>query len=89
MQMCFSNPDTFFTCYWSARPSNQGPLLGVTNFHPSTIRWCLMHVVNLGILFTVNGSALTPACNYIIFIIQLVWQSLVTASQVILMVPHR
>ncbi|CAL1144977.1 unnamed protein product, partial [Cladocopium goreaui] len=34
------------------------PLLGVTNFHPSTIRWCLMHVVNLGILYTVNGSAL-------------------------------
>ena len=38
-----------------------GPLIGLENFHPACIRWCLMHVVHLGILFTVNGSALILA----------------------------
>ena len=39
---------------------NWGPLLGLRNFHPTVIRWCLMHVCHLGVLFTINGSALTP-----------------------------
>ena len=39
-----------------------GPLIGLENFHPACIRWCLMHVVHLGILFTVTGSALILVC---------------------------
>ena len=35
-----------------------GPLLQLPNFHPSCIRWCLMHVLHLGLLFTANGSGL-------------------------------
>ena len=35
-----------------------GPLVGVRGFHPSCVRWCLMHVVHLGLLFVVNGSVM-------------------------------
>ena len=35
-----------------------GPLLGIRNLHPSCIRWCLMHVVHLGLLYKTNGSGL-------------------------------
>ena len=35
-----------------------GPLIQLPNFHPSCIRWCLMHVLHLGLLFTANGSGL-------------------------------
>lgn len=38
--------------------AQQGPLVGLRNFHPSLIRWCLMHVVHLGLLFVCNGSGL-------------------------------
>lgn len=34
------------------------PLLGLKSFDPSCIRWCFMHVVHLGLLYTVNGSGL-------------------------------
>lgn len=27
-------------------------------FHPSCLKWCVMHAVNLGILFTCNGGSL-------------------------------
>ena len=35
-----------------------GPLLQIYGFHPGCIRWCTMHALNLGILFTVNGGGL-------------------------------
>ena len=38
-----------------------GPLLGLHGFDPSCIRWCFMHVVHLGLLYTVNGSGLKLA----------------------------
>ena len=38
-----------------------GPLVGLRNFHPSMIRWCLMHVVHLGLLFVCNGSGMNLA----------------------------
>ncbi len=37
-----------------------GPLVGVKGFHPACIRWCLMHVVHLGLLYVCNGSAMIP-----------------------------
>lgn len=42
------------------QPSNalQGPLLTVPGFHPGCIRFCCMHTLNLGILFTANGGSL-------------------------------
>lgn len=34
------------------------PFIGIRHFHPSMIRWCMMHVVHLGLLFVCNGSAM-------------------------------
>lgn len=34
------------------------PLIALRRFHPSCIRWCLMHVLHLGILYTINGGAM-------------------------------
>ena len=44
-------------------PSNalQGPLITVPGFHPGCIRFCSMHTLNLGILFTANGGSLNLA----------------------------
>ena len=36
-------------------------MLGLRNFCPETIRWCLMHVCHLGIMMVANGSGLKPA----------------------------
>ena len=35
-----------------------GPLIFVRNFHPHLIKWCTLHVLNLGILYTCNGASL-------------------------------
>ena len=37
---------------------NWGPLIFVRNFHPHLIKWCTLHVLNLGILYTCNGASL-------------------------------
>lgn len=34
------------------------PLVGIPGFHPSVVRWCLMHVCDLGLLFVCNGSSM-------------------------------
>ncbi|CAK9073902.1 unnamed protein product [Durusdinium trenchii] len=34
------------------------PLINVHAFHPSCIRWCTMHILNLGLVFGLNGGAL-------------------------------
>lgn len=44
--------------YCAASALIQGPLLGVKNFHPSCIRWCLMHVLHLGLMFDSNASGM-------------------------------
>lgn len=36
----------------------QGPLVALRGFHPSTIKWCSMHVINLGLCYGVNGGGL-------------------------------
>ena len=43
---------------WECCKPCQGPLLQIYGFHPGCIRWCTMHALNLGILFTVNGGGL-------------------------------
>ena len=35
-----------------------GSLLALRGWHPSVIRWDLMHVVHLGLLYVINGAAL-------------------------------
>ena len=35
-----------------------GPMLFLPNFHVDVVRMCSMHNVNLGLLFTANGSCL-------------------------------
>ncbi|CAL1166692.1 unnamed protein product [Cladocopium goreaui] len=36
-----------------------GPLLNLRMFkHPSLLKWCTMHTINLGLLFTANGGSL-------------------------------
>ena len=35
-----------------------GPYLALKKFHPSTIRWDLMHVVHLGLLYVCNGGSM-------------------------------
>lgn len=42
------------------------PLIGIRHFHPSTIRWCMMHIVHLGLLYVCNGSGLNLLlrCGY-------------------------
>ena len=53
---------------------SQGPLLGIHGFQPSTVRWCMMHVLHLGLLFVCNGSGmkfgriLSNILNYICMI---------------------
>ena len=47
----------------------RGPLLGLHNFDPSVIRWCLMHVFHLGLLFSANGSSLIPFCAKQVFLL--------------------
>ena len=38
-------------------PSELNPLTTIVGFRPSQIRWCSMHVLNLGVVQVVNGSA--------------------------------
>lgn len=39
--------------------STQGPLLNLRMFqHPSLLRWCTMHTLNLGMVFSANGGSL-------------------------------
>lgn len=45
-------------CQERLPPHGICPLLGLHNFDPSVIRWCLMHVFHLGLLFSANGSSL-------------------------------
>ena len=38
---------------------SEGPLVLLPgNFHPSMLKWCSMHSLGLGILFTANGASL-------------------------------
>lgn len=41
-----------------------GPLVGLKGFHPSIIRWCLMHALHLGLLYTANGGTMPLACMH-------------------------
>lgn len=41
-----------------------GPLLTLQGFHPSMLKWCSMHTLNLGLLFVANAAALKLACSY-------------------------
>lgn len=41
-----------------------GPLLTLQGFHPSMLKWCCMHTLNLGLLFVANAAALKLACSY-------------------------
>ena len=36
----------------------QGPLILLHGFHPQLLQICSMHVINLGLMFDVNGCAL-------------------------------
>eukprot|EP00435_Cladocopium_sp_Y103_P071164 s317_g36.t2 len=41
------------------KENNLCPLLSLRMFtHPSLLRWCTMHTINLGLLFTANGGSL-------------------------------
>lgn len=33
-----------------------GPLIALRGFHPEVLKWCSMHVVNLGLLYGSNAS---------------------------------
>lgn len=35
-----------------------GPLLAIRNFSPSMIRWCMMHILHLGLFYVINGATL-------------------------------
>lgn len=49
-----------------ASPANHsGPLIALKNFSPTVVRWCMMHVVHLGILYVCNGACLTFDCTKI------------------------
>ena len=50
-----------------------GPLVGVRDFHPSQIRWCLMHVVNLGLLYVINGSIMKPVNGHYVLVLGKSW----------------
>ncbi|CAL1147539.1 unnamed protein product [Cladocopium goreaui] len=58
-QSCWHNGNFTLGEFIEQRLPSMGicPLLELKNFKPSCIRWCLMHVVHLGLLFRVNGSA--------------------------------
>ena len=43
---------------WNPASQSQGPLLQLKKFNVSCIKWCMMHVINLGILMSLNGGAL-------------------------------
>lgn len=45
-----------------------GPLLLLPNFDLDAIRTCSMHNVNLGLLFTANGSALLSGLQVQVFV---------------------
>ena len=48
----------------AASPGNHsGPLIALKNFSPTVVRWCMMHVVHLGILYVCNGACLTFVCT--------------------------
>lgn len=40
------------------RTRNLCPLIKLRGFHPSILRWCTMHTLNLGLMFTANGGSL-------------------------------
>ena len=50
--------------------SHWGPLICLRDFHPTTLKFCSMHCVNLGLCFGVNGSVLWLACYIICPILQ-------------------
>lgn len=39
------------------------PLLNLKGFHPGCLQWCVMHIINLGLLFPTNGGALLLLCE--------------------------
>ena len=48
---------------WSGTPCTVstprlGPLLALEQFQPSTLRWCLMHTLHLGLLYVANGATM-------------------------------
>ncbi|CAK9114637.1 Uncharacterized protein SCF082_LOCUS53089 [Durusdinium trenchii] len=43
------------------------PLLKLNGFHPGVIRWCTMHAINLGILFTANAASVILLCEELSF----------------------
>ena len=43
--------------------------MGIPGFHPSVVRWCLMHVCHLGLLFVCNGSSMWLVEDKNIFIV--------------------
>ncbi|CAL1126269.1 unnamed protein product [Cladocopium goreaui] len=51
----------------SLKDRNLCPLLQIYGFHPGCIRWCTMHALNLGILFTVNGGGLMLLMDLLYF----------------------
>lgn len=46
--------------------SCSGPFIGLCRFDPSVIRWCLMHVLHLGLLYVANGGTMHFARAYVI-----------------------
>ena len=45
--------------FWMAMFATSGPLVLLHGFHPGLLQICSMHVLNLGLMFDLNGSALT------------------------------
>ncbi|CAK9069365.1 Uncharacterized protein SCF082_LOCUS34741 [Durusdinium trenchii] len=44
-------------------PRGVCPLIGLQGFDPSIIRWCLMHTLHLGLLYTANGGTMQLGCT--------------------------
>ena len=44
-------------------PPCPGPLIALINFSPGVLRWCIMHVIHLGILYVCNGACLTSGLH--------------------------
>lgn len=44
-----------------------GPLLAINGFHPGCLKWCVMHTLNLGLVFVCNGGALRPTLIQLTF----------------------
>ena len=56
--LCYSFPRRTITdILLNIMPPQLNPLTTVIGYSPFQIKWCSMHVVNLGVLHVVNGSA--------------------------------